>query len=93
MIVLVQSWDLHLEGCQSLKDKRSVLQSLKADLRRRLNLAVAEVEHQDLWQRAGLAAAAIAGERRVAEETLREADRMIEDTDGVRIIETTVRVA
>jgi uncharacterized protein YlxP (DUF503 family) len=93
MIVLVQSWDLHLEGCQSLKDKRSVLQSLKADLRRRLNLAVAEVDHQDLWQRAGLAAAAIAGERRVAEETLREADRMIEAADGVRIIETTVRVA
>jgi uncharacterized protein YlxP (DUF503 family) len=93
MIVLVQSWDLHLEGCQSLKDKRSVLQSLKADLRRRLNLAVAEVEHQDLWQRAGLAAAAIAGERRVAEETLREADRIIEAADGVRIIETTVRVA
>jgi uncharacterized protein YlxP (DUF503 family) len=93
MIVLVQSWDLHLEGCQSLKDKRSVLQSLKAHLRRRLNLAVAEVEHQDLWQRAGLAAAAIAGERRVAEETLREADRIIEAADGVRIIETTVRVA
>ena len=93
MIVLVQRWDLHLEGCQSLKDKRSVLQSLKANLRRRLNLAVAEVEHQDLWQRAGLAAAAIAGERRVAEETLREADRMIEAADGVRIIETTVRVA
>lgn len=93
MIVLVQSWDLHLEGCQSLKDKRSVLQSLKANLRRRLNLAVAEVEHQDLWQRGGLAAVAIAGERRVAEETLREADRMIEAADGVRIIETTVRVA
>jgi uncharacterized protein YlxP (DUF503 family) len=93
MIVLVQTWDLHLEGCQSLKDKRSVLQSLKADLRRRLNLAVAEVDHQDLWQRAGLAAAAIGSERRVAEETLREADRMIEAADGVRVIETTVRVA
>ncbi|MDH4133105.1 MAG: DUF503 domain-containing protein [Gemmatimonadota bacterium] len=93
MVVLVQTWDLHLEGCQSLKDKRSVLKSLKADLRRRLNLAVAEVEHQDLWQRAGLAAAAIGGERRVAEEILREADRMIEAADGVRIIDTTVRTA
>jgi uncharacterized protein YlxP (DUF503 family) len=48
MVVLVQTWDLHLEGCQSLKDKRSVLNSLKADLRRRLNLSLAEVEHQDL---------------------------------------------
>jgi len=92
MVVLVQTWDLHLEGCQSLKDKRSVLNSLKADLRR-LNLSVAEVEHQDLWQRAGLAAAAIGGERRVADEALRQADRLIDAADGVRIIDTTVRLA
>jgi uncharacterized protein len=91
MVVLVQTWDLHLEGCQSLKDKRSVLNSLKAGLRR-LNLSVAEVEHQELWQRAGLAAAAIGGERRVAEEILRQADRVIEAADGVRIIDTTMRV-
>jgi len=89
----VQTWDLHLEGCQSLKDKRSILQSLKAELRRRLNLSVAEVEHQDLWQRAGLACAAVGSERRVVEEMLREADGMIEAADGVRIIATTVTAA
>jgi uncharacterized protein YlxP (DUF503 family) len=90
MFAAVQTWDLHLEGCQSLKDKRSILQSLKADLRRRLNVSVAEVEHQDLWQRAGLACAAVASERRVVEEILRDADGMIESADGVRIIGTTV---
>lgn len=86
MHALVRTWDLHLEGCQSLKDKRSVLQSLKAELRRKLNVSVAEVAHQDLWQRAGLACAAVGSDRRVVEETLREADRLIEGADGVRIM-------
>jgi uncharacterized protein YlxP (DUF503 family) len=89
----VQTWDLHLEGCRSLKDKRSILQSLKAELRRRLNLSVAEVEHQDLWQRAGLACAVVGSERRVVEEILRDADGMIEAADGVRIMGTTVTAA
>lgn len=93
MFAAIQTWDLHLEGCQSLKDKRSVLQSLKAELRRRLNVSVAEVEHQDLWQRAGIACAAVGSDKRVVEEILREADRMIEAADGVRIMGTTVTAA
>lgn len=93
MVTLTQTWELHLAGCHSLKDKRAILQSLKAELRRKLNLAVAEVDHQDLWQRAGIAGATVASERRVAEETLRAADQLVEATDGVRIIDTVVRVA
>jgi hypothetical protein len=90
---LVQWWDLHLEGCQSLKAKRAVLQSLKAELRRKLNVAVAEVDHQDLWQRAGIACVTVASDRRVAEEILRTADAVVENTDGVRIIDTVLRPA
>lgn len=93
MHTLVQTWDLHLEGCHSLKDKRAILQSLKAELRRKLNVAVAEVDHQDLCQRAGLACATVASDRRVAEETLRTADGVVEAADGVRIIDTALRPA
>jgi uncharacterized protein YlxP (DUF503 family) len=93
MFAAIQTWDLHLEGCHSLKDKRAILQPLKAELRRKLNVSVAEVDHQDLWQRAGLACAAVGSDRRVVEETLRDADRVIESADGVRIIETVVTVA
>jgi hypothetical protein len=92
VVTLTQTWELHLEGCQSLKDKRAILQSLKAALRRKLNLAVAEIDHQDLWQRAGIACVTIASERRVAEGTLRAADQLVEATGGVRIIDTVVRV-
>ncbi len=92
MIILAQVWDLHLEGCQSLKDKRAILQSLKARLTEKLNLAVSETGQQDKWQRAELAVATVASDRRVAEETLRAADRIVEATGGVRIMDTAVVV-
>ena len=44
--------ELHLAEAQSLKDKRQVLRSLKDRLRAHFNVAVAELDHQDLWQRA-----------------------------------------
>jgi uncharacterized protein YlxP (DUF503 family) len=88
MYASVQTWDLHLEGCASLKEKRAVLSSLKAALRRKLNVAVAEVGHQDLWQRSQIACASVGSDRRVVEEILREADTLVEAANGVRIIDT-----
>lgn len=49
--------DLHFPLAGSLKAKRKELSSIKAQLRGRLGLAVAETAHQDLWQRATLTAA------------------------------------
>ena len=53
--------DLHFPDAESLKGKRKELSSIKAQLRGRLGLAVAEVEHHDLWQRARLTAALTSG--------------------------------
>jgi uncharacterized protein YlxP (DUF503 family) len=88
MVVGVRQWDLQLFGCHSLKDKRAILQSLKAALRNGLNLSVAETGHQDAWQRAEIACSAIASDRTVVEEMLRSADRIVERADGARIIDT-----
>jgi uncharacterized protein YlxP (DUF503 family) len=71
-----------------LKEKRGILKPLTAALRQRLNVSVAETGHQDLWQRAEIACAAVGSARPVVEETLRSADRMVEESDGVRIIDT-----
>jgi uncharacterized protein YlxP (DUF503 family) len=90
VIAAIQTWHLHLEGCQSLKDKRSIIQSLKAWLRRTHNCSVAETGDQDLWQRAALSCAVVGSDRTTVEETLRAVDRMVEETDGARIIETVV---
>jgi uncharacterized protein len=88
MIVGIATWDLHLPACHTLKEKRGVLKPLTSGLRRSLNVSVAETDHQDLWQRAEIACAAIGSARAVVEETLRAADRLIEDADGVRIMDT-----
>jgi len=88
MIVAIQTWDLHLPGCHSLKDKRGVVKPLTSALRRSLNVSVAETAHQDLWQRAEIACAAVGSARAVVDETLRSADRLIEETDGLRIVDT-----
>ena len=53
--------DLHFPQAGSLKGKRKELSSIKAQLRGRLGVAVAEVDHQDLWQRARLTAALTGG--------------------------------
>ena len=88
MIVAVQTWELHLPGCHSLKEKRGVLKPLTIGLRRSLNVSVAETDHQDSWQRAEIACVVVGTARGVVEETLRAADRMVEDSDGARIVDT-----
>ena len=90
MIVGVSTWDLHLPGCHSLKEKRGVLKPLTTVLRKSLNVSVAETGHQDLWQRAEIACAVVGTARPVVEEVLRAADRAVEATDGVRIVDTIV---
>ena len=70
MVVALLSLELHIAGARSLKDKRMVLRSVK-DRLRAFNVAVAELEHQDLWQRAGLGVVTVAGTEALAERELR----------------------
>lgn len=77
MVVGVRSWELSLAGCQSLKDKRRIVKSLKDRLHHRFNVSAAEVDHQDSWQRAALACSVVTTERRHAEEVLASCDRLI----------------
>jgi uncharacterized protein YlxP (DUF503 family) len=58
MVIGLLSVELFIPHAQSLKDKRMVLRSIK-DRLKKFNIAVAEVEHQDVWQRAGLGIVAI----------------------------------
>ena len=82
-------WELHLPACQSLKDKRSILKSLKDRMHNRFNVSVGETAHQDLWQRAELTAAVVSTDRRHAENVLREADHLVAGADGARIVDTS----
>jgi hypothetical protein len=69
MVVGLLSIELHFAGARSLKDKRAVLRRLK-DRVGRLNVAVAEVAHHNLWQRAALGIVTVGVDQEIAERTL-----------------------
>ena len=57
MVVGTLNIRLVLRGAHSLKDKRRVIKGLKDRLRNKFNVSIAEVDHQDQWQRATLGVA------------------------------------
>lgn len=62
--------EIHIEDAQSLKDKRQVLRSLKDRLHARFNVAVAELAHQETWQRSRVGVVTISGDAKHLEESL-----------------------
>jgi uncharacterized protein YlxP (DUF503 family) len=72
MPVGVLTLELQLPYAHSLKEKRAVLQRLRARLRARFNVAVAELDHQDVWQRATLGVVSISESQTLLESALRQ---------------------
>ena len=77
--VAVGTVELHLPDVGSLKGKRHALKGLKEKVRRRFEISVAEVDHQDVWQRATLGLACVSGDSRHANEVISKAIDFIED--------------
>lgn len=73
--------ELHIPDAQSLKDKRQVLRSLKDKLRREFNVAVAELDHHDVWQRSVVGIVTLSNEEKHVQESLQKvldaADRIL----------------
>ena len=90
MVVASQTWRLSLPGCSSLKEKRSVVRSLRDRLRSRFHLSVAETDLQDVHSRAELSVALAATDRRFAESVLDKADHLVH-RNGRAVIERTQR--
>jgi hypothetical protein len=84
--------ELHLPDVGSLKDKRHVLKGLKEKVRARFEVSVAEVDHQDVWQRATLAIAYVSADARHANTVISKAMDFIEDNVAGRVIDTSVEI-
>ena len=87
MFVGVVRLELHIPASTSLKDKRSVVRSLKDRIRERASAAVAEVDHQDLWQRAALGVAVVSGEHGQIDELLQTVRGIVESRPDVVVID------
>jgi uncharacterized protein len=76
---------VHVPESQSLKDKRQVISSLLARVRRQFNVAAAEVGDQDTWQLATLGVVCVSSDRRHADEMCQKVLRWVEE-DGEALL-------
>ena len=83
MVIAYAVFDLHLPGCRGLKEKRMIVKSLKTRIRNDFEVSAAEVDAQDLLQRASIGVAAVGPEQAPLDALLQHVLRFVEENlDG-----------
>ena len=94
MFIGIARFDLHLPGSGSLKGKRHILRPVVDRVRNNLNLSIAEVEYQDLWQRAALGVTCVSSSVDQCRKLLADAEKVINRAalEGAEVIDRTHHV-
>jgi uncharacterized protein YlxP (DUF503 family) len=91
-VIALLTLDIHVPHAQSLKDKRMVVRSVKDRLRSKFNVAVAETDHQDLWQRAQLSAVTVGSDEAYLNQLLQLALEEAERTAPECMVQGNVEI-
>ena len=83
-------FELHIQGSESLKEKRAVLRPLIEGLRRQLSVSVSEVDHHDTWQRVGLGVAVVAPDGGRLDTLIDRIRRYVDDNIEVEVCDVAV---
>ncbi len=86
MLVALSSFDLRIPGCTSLKQKRGVVKAITNGMRSRFNVAAAEVDHHDQWQRTRLGVSAVSAEGFHLRKVMHEVERWVSSQPAVELI-------
>jgi uncharacterized protein YlxP (DUF503 family) len=78
--------EIHIPDARSLKDKRQVLRSLKDRLRARFNVAVAELDHQETWQRSQVGVVSLSNDAAHLEQSMRAVFAEAENVLGRELV-------
>lgn len=79
--------ELIIPESRSLKNKRQVLKSLKDRIRNKFNVSVAEIDHQDLWQRSTIGIAMVANEYSFIDRALSQILNHIHSEPRINVID------
>ena len=86
MVIGILRLDLYMDGNRSLKDKRQTLKSLIHRAKSRFkNISIAEVDSNDLWQKATIGISFVSNEKRHVNSMLDQVTDFIESTGVVRM--------
>lgn len=93
MLIGTLRLEIHLPAADSLKAKRSVVNHVKERVRHRFNAAIAEVGHQDLWQRTTLGVAVVGEEAPVLDRALHEILAVIEREERLAVLDYAIEIS
>ncbi|GAA0298446.1 hypothetical protein GGQ92_000248 [Gracilibacillus halotolerans] len=86
-MIIYAEIEIFLYDCHSLKDKRSVLARLRNQLKKDWNIAFAEIDYQDLWQRSKIGIVTISQSLEISRKVI---DQIIERIDTFTEVERTL---
>ena len=86
----VLTLELRIDDSHSLKDKRQVVKALKDRLRHKFNVAVAEIDYHDLWQRALVSAVTVSSNHTHAESVLQNVENDAANLVGPMLVSASI---
>jgi uncharacterized protein YlxP (DUF503 family) len=94
MFIAVGRFEFFIPESRSLKDKRQVLRSVIQTVRNKFNVSIAEVEYQDLWQRAAVGISCVAESVGQCRKVLQEVEKVMAKTaiGGAEIVDRTIQI-
>ena len=92
MVIGLCQLELLLDGNFSLKGKRQVVKSLVTRARQRFNISIAEVEDQDLWQKAVLGICTVSNDRQRVNSILDQVLDFIENANLAKVTDSQIEI-
>lgn len=92
VLALLVEIDLHIPASRSLKDKRGVIRRLQSRLRGDLGVSVAEIDHQDTWQRCTLGVAIATSDETTGRRVVQDVERIVARAVEAQVLDIHVDV-
>ena len=92
MVVGLASIDIHIPESGSLKSKRHFLKGIKDRVKNKFNVSIAEVGHNDLWQRTTIGISVVANDKKFANRVLSQVVEYINKENEIQILDYSIEI-
>jgi uncharacterized protein YlxP (DUF503 family) len=92
MVVGLANIDIHIPESGSLKSKRHLLKRIKDRVKNKFNVSIAEIGHNDLWQRATIGVSVVANDKKFANQVLSKVVEQINKENGLQILDYSIEI-
>ncbi|MDD3655574.1 MAG: DUF503 domain-containing protein [Atribacterota bacterium] len=92
MLVGICEIIIYLPNSHSLKDKRSILESYKASLRKKYNISIAEIDQKNIWKKSIMGIVCISDNRGAIDHIFQKIIRITENHSEIQLLNYRISV-